>query len=65
MTGSVGAATHLMATLAFGAGLMIGPQLGGFLGDATGSFRPVFWLAAAVAAAAGVLAAQPPPPPGR
>ena len=56
-------AAYGVATLAFGAGLMIGPQLGGFLGDATGSFRPVFWLAAAVAVAAGVLAAQPPPPP--
>ena len=30
------------ATLAFGAGLLIGPQLGGFLADRSGSFKPAF-----------------------
>ncbi len=40
------------ATLGFGAALMIGPQLGGALGDAAGSFTPVFVLTAAVAAIA-------------
>lgn len=48
-------AAYGVATLSFGAGLMVGPQLGGLLGDVTGSFRPVFWLAAAVAVAAGAL----------
>ncbi len=48
-----------VATLAFGAGLMVGPQLGGVLGDATGSFRPIFWIAAVVASAGAVLARAP------
>lgn len=46
---------YAVATLAFGVGLMAGPQVGGLIGDATGSFRPVFWSAAAVASLAGVL----------
>ncbi|MGE0732854.1 MAG: MFS transporter [Acidimicrobiia bacterium] len=60
-------AAYGVATLAFGAGLMVGPQLGGALGDATGSFRPVFWLAAAVAIIAGLLIrpGDAPAPPGR
>jgi len=41
-----------LATLAFGAGLMAGPQLGGLIGDRTGSFRPVFVFAAAIAVVA-------------
>mgnify|MGYP002630417875 CR=1 FL=1 len=40
-----------VATLAFGLGLMIGPQLGGALSDASGSFRAAF--AVAVVAALG------------
>lgn len=48
-------AAYGVATLAFGAGLMIGPQLGGLLGDAMGSFRPVFWLASLIALSAGSL----------
>ena len=32
------------ATLSFGLGLVAGPQLGGYLADATGSFRPSFWV---------------------
>lgn len=48
-------AAYAVATLAFGAGLMAGPQVGGLIGDVTGSFRPVFWLATAVASVAGVL----------
>jgi predicted MFS family arabinose efflux permease len=48
-----------VATLAFGAGLMVGPQLGGWLGDATGSFRPIFWIAAAVAVGGAVLSRAP------
>ncbi|HVR34010.1 MAG TPA: MFS transporter [Acidimicrobiia bacterium] len=40
-------------TLAFGAGQLLGPQIGGYLGDALGSFAAVFHLAAVVAVAAG------------
>ncbi|MDX1448206.1 MAG: MFS transporter, partial [Acidimicrobiia bacterium] len=39
-------------TLAFGTGQLLGPQLGGYLGDTRGSFTVVFVLAATVAAAA-------------
>jgi MFS family permease len=42
-------------TLAFGAGQLLGPQIGGYLGDALQSFTVVFLLAAVVAAA-GVVA---------
>lgn len=52
-------AAYGVATLAFGAGLMVGPQLGGVLGDTTGSFRPIFWIAAVVALVAAVLARSP------
>lgn len=41
-------------TLSFGAGQLLAPQVGGFLGDATGSFAPVFYLAAGVAALSGI-----------
>jgi predicted MFS family arabinose efflux permease len=44
-----------VATLSFGVGLMIGPQLGGLIGDVAGSFRPVFVLSAACAVAGAVL----------
>lgn len=47
-------AAYGAATLAFGAGLTVGPQLGGLLADATGSFRPVFAVAV-VCAATGLL----------
>ncbi len=42
-----------IATMAFGVGLVVGPQLGGALADATGSFRPAF----GVVAGAGVVGA--------
>lgn len=35
-----------VATLAFGTGLVIGPQLGGVIGDTADSFRPVFAVVA-------------------
>ena len=38
-------AAYGAATLAFGAGLTVGPQLGGIVADAAGSFRPVFAIA--------------------
>jgi predicted MFS family arabinose efflux permease len=41
-------------TLAFGAGQLLAPQIGGWLGDAMSSFTVVFLLAAAVAAVASV-----------
>jgi predicted MFS family arabinose efflux permease len=44
-----------VATLSFGFGLMIGPQLGGLIGDVAGSFRPVFALSAACALVGAVL----------
>ncbi len=37
------------ATLAFGVGLTLGPQLGGLLRDLTGSFRPIFAVVVACA----------------
>ena len=44
-----------VATLAFGAGLVVGPQLGGLIGDAAGSFRPVFAVVAASSLLGAVL----------
>lgn len=41
-------------TLAFGTGQLLGPQLGGYLGDTLGSFGAVFILAAVVAGSAGL-----------
>lgn len=41
-------------TLAFGVGQLLGPQVGGFLGEALGSFALVFLLAGSVAATAAV-----------
>ena len=49
-------AAYGVATLAFGAGLMAAPQVGGLIGDLTGSFRSVYVLSAAVAVVAGVVA---------
>lgn len=48
--GAAFGAAYGLTTVVFGIGLTIGPQLGGILADATGSFRPGFWFAAAVAA---------------
>lgn len=53
-------AAYSAATLAFGAGLLIGPQLGGVLADRTGSFRPVFGVVVACGLAGGVLALRQP-----
>jgi MFS family permease len=39
-------AAYGVATLAFGAGLAVAPQLGGLIGDVTGSFRPAFGVVA-------------------
>ena len=44
-----GAWQAVLGILAFGAGLMAGPQVGGLIGDVTGSFRPETPLAAAKA----------------
>lgn len=44
------------ATLGFGAALMLGPQLGGALGDLRGSFQLVFVTSAAAAVAGAALA---------
>lgn len=41
-------------TLAFGVGQLLGPQIGGYLGDTLGSFASVFYLAAFVAASAAI-----------
>ena len=48
-------AAYGIATLAFGAGLAIGPQVGGIIADASDSFRPVLGLAAACAIVGGGL----------
>lgn len=48
-----------LATIVFGAGLAVGPQVGGLLADAFGSFRPAFVLAMAFCAAGIVLTARP------
>lgn len=52
-----------VATLAFGAALMIGPQLGGVIGDLTGSFTPVFLIAAGASAVGAILAWRGAPQP--
>lgn len=48
-------AAYGAATLAFGAGLTVGPQLGGILADATDSFRPAFAVAVGCAIAGAIL----------
>lgn len=52
-------AAYGVATLAFGVGLTIGPQLGGAIGDRVDSFRPVFVLAAGIATVAALLVLRP------
>lgn len=42
-------AAYGVATLAFGLGLTVGPQLGGLVSDWAGSFRPAFGVAAGMA----------------
>lgn len=49
-------------TLAFGIGQLLGPQVGGYLGDTLGSFASVFYLAAFVATTAAVAIARLPDP---
>ena len=49
-----------VATLAFGVGLTLGPQLGGLLRDVTGSFRPAFVVVAACAVAGAAFGWEPP-----
>jgi MFS family permease len=39
-------AAYAVVTIVFGAGLAIGPQLGGVIADSSGSFRPALLLAA-------------------
>jgi len=56
-TGQTFSAAFGVATLVFGVGMTIGPQLGGSLADATGSFRPAFAIAAGVALIGGILIA--------
>ncbi len=58
-------AAYSTATLAFGAGLLAGPQLGGALADWTGSFRPAFGVVVACAGAGAVLAWRQPTDPAR
>ncbi|MCP5025926.1 MAG: YbfB/YjiJ family MFS transporter [Actinomycetia bacterium] len=48
-------AAYGAATLAFGAGLAVAPQLGGVIGDITGSFRPAFGVVAMCSAVAAAL----------
>ena len=42
-------AAYAVVTIVFGAGLAIGPQLGGVIADSSGSFRPALLLAASCA----------------
>ena len=44
-------AAYAVLTIVFGAGLAIGPQLGGIIADSSGSFRPSLVLASCFAAA--------------
>ncbi len=53
-------AAYSTATLAFGVGLLIGPQLGGVLADRTGSFRPAFAVVVACAVSGAALALHQP-----
>jgi MFS family permease len=58
------AAAWGVATLAFGFGQMLAPQLGGLIGDATGSFVPVFHIAFWVALLGGAAAFRATAEPG-
>jgi predicted MFS family arabinose efflux permease len=42
-------AAYAVVTIVFGAGLAVGPQLGGVIADSSGSFRPALLLAASCA----------------
>lgn len=53
-------AAYGAATLAFGAGLAVAPQLGGVIGDVAGSFRPAFGVIALCSLAAAVLPLEEP-----
>jgi predicted MFS family arabinose efflux permease len=55
LSGDAFSAGYGIATIAFGAGLAAGPQVGGLLADLTGAFRPALWTSAACATAALVL----------
>ena len=44
-------AAYAVLTIVFGAGLAIGPQLGGIIADSSGSFRPSLVMASCFAAA--------------
>ncbi|MCP3857002.1 MAG: YbfB/YjiJ family MFS transporter [Actinomycetia bacterium] len=48
-------AAYGVATLAFGAGLAVAPQLGGVIRDVTGSFRPAFAVITVCSIGAGLL----------
>ena len=48
-------AAYGVATLAFGAGLMAGPQAGGLIGDLTNSFRGVYLVSACAALFCGAI----------
>ena len=43
-------AAYALVTIVFGAGLAVGPQLGGIIADSSGSFRPALVVAACCAA---------------
>ena len=43
-------AAYALVTIVFGAGLAVGPQLGGIIADYSGSFRPALIVAACCAA---------------
>ena len=51
-----------MLTIFYGPGAMLGPQLGGIIGDSADSFTPVYLLVAAVAVAGALFAASARPP---
>ena len=48
-------AAYAVVTIVFGAGLAVGPQLGGAIADSSGSFRPALLLAVVCAAVGFVL----------
>lgn len=62
-TGERFGSAYGVATLAFGAGLTVGPQLGGVITDWLGSARPALGVASAFAAL-GALLVVPATPPG-
>jgi MFS family permease len=54
------AAAFGAVTLVFGLAQLVGPQLGGWIADGTGSFTPAFLVAAAAALGAAVASATLP-----